>query len=161
MLETHQIEEEFKTITSERENQSEVPSFCCRWKSACLSLRQDQLWFGFTQGNNTWRRVGPDRLWTHSTSFCGKSPHSKNVKYPEKCHSWVRFGFHEFSKQLRIKEGLPCPGQVLGVGLDRYQGGKVNLHFYKTTWVRLQFVRSTFLCFWGWFSRRFPLCVLW
>ena len=55
--------------------------------------------------------------------------------------------FHEFSKQLRMKEGLPCPGQVLGVGLDRYQGGKVNLHFYKTTWVRLQFVRSTFLCF--------------
>ena len=55
--------------------------------------------------------------------------------------------FQEFSKQLRMKEGLPCPGQVLGVGLDRYQGGKVNLHFYKTTWVRLQFVRSTFLCF--------------
>ena len=30
MLETHQIEEEFKTITSERENPSKVPSFCCR-----------------------------------------------------------------------------------------------------------------------------------
>ena len=37
--------------------------------------------------------------------------------------------FQEFSKQLRMKEGLPCPGQVLGVGLDRYQGRKVNLHF--------------------------------
>ena len=56
-------------------------------------------------------------------------------------------GSNLVSKQLRMKEGLPCPGQVLGVGLDRYQGGKVNLHFYKTTWVRLQFVRSTFLCF--------------
>ena len=42
-------------------------------------------------------------------------------------------GSNLVSKQLRMKEGLPCPGQVLGVGLDRYQGGKVNLHFYKTT----------------------------
>ena len=37
--------------------------------------------------------------------------------------------FQEFSKQLRMKEGLPCPWQVLRVGLDRYQGRKVNLHF--------------------------------
>ena len=38
-------------------------------------------------------------------------------------------GSNLVSKQLRMKEGLPCPGQVLGVGLDRYQGRKVNLHF--------------------------------
>ena len=92
-LETPQIEEEFKTITSEKENPGEAPTFSGSEKApVCLC----GTFVRYYARKATLRGAS----FLTDVIFVEKPPHSKNAKYPKKYISGSSLALQEFPKQL-------------------------------------------------------------